>query len=393
MTRSTFELGINYWPRRSAMYMWRELDLAEVRDDLQQIADMRFDTVRVLTLLEDFMPRRGVVDATMIGRLAAVAGAAKDAGLSVVPTLIVVNMSGRMWWPDWMLDQSGSAADIYEEPVIVDALIKLVGGCAAALSGDQSVRAFDIANEIDDAIRPKSRAAGRVWIGAMAAAIRQNAPGIPVRIGAHLPSLTTTNNMRVDDIGAELDEDVMHAYPLYSDAARSFLDPELVPFACALTAALGNTARPTLMQEFGLCTAPQGAPGHSFTDDFLGTPRSQYLASEAEAATYYDAVLRRLVDTGAAGAYAWCYGDYDARLFIRPPLDTAVRERTFGLVRADGSEKPAADVFRRFQRTRDARVAPSGHKPLALDVSADEYYRAPGAHFNRLYQGWVGERT
>jgi len=30
----TFELGINYWPRRSAMYMWREFDIAEVRDVL-----------------------------------------------------------------------------------------------------------------------------------------------------------------------------------------------------------------------------------------------------------------------------------------------------------------------------------------------------------------------
>ena len=33
----------------------------------------------------------------------------------------------------------------------------------------------------------------------------------------------------------------MHAYPLYSPAARSFLDPELVPFSCALTAGLSGT--------------------------------------------------------------------------------------------------------------------------------------------------------
>ena len=29
--RDGFELGCNYWPRRSAMYMWRALDLGEVR--------------------------------------------------------------------------------------------------------------------------------------------------------------------------------------------------------------------------------------------------------------------------------------------------------------------------------------------------------------------------
>ena len=42
MTGVAFELGINYWPRRKAMYMWRELDLAEVRDEMLHIADMGF---------------------------------------------------------------------------------------------------------------------------------------------------------------------------------------------------------------------------------------------------------------------------------------------------------------------------------------------------------------
>ena len=41
-----FELGINYWPRRRAMYMWREHDLAEVRDEMAQIAALGFDVVR-----------------------------------------------------------------------------------------------------------------------------------------------------------------------------------------------------------------------------------------------------------------------------------------------------------------------------------------------------------
>src|ERR1700722_10578039 len=30
---SRFLLGINYWPRRSAMYMWRQFDLDEIGED------------------------------------------------------------------------------------------------------------------------------------------------------------------------------------------------------------------------------------------------------------------------------------------------------------------------------------------------------------------------
>jgi len=371
------------------MYMWREFDLAEVRDELAHIADIGFDTVRLFALTQDFLSNPETVAPDMVARLVEVARAAKDTGLRVVPTLIVLNMSGQIWWPAWMLDPQGRPANLFSDPSVLRSQALLAATCARALAGDASIRAMDIANEIDDAQRPASRDAGWLWASVLAGAIRQAAPGIPVQIGAHLPSLTTENHMRVDDLAAIADEDVMHAYPLYCRTARSFLDPALVPFSCALTAGLSGTGRRTLMQEFGLCTAPPGAAGFSFTDDFLGEPRSQYLASEEEAATYYRSVLGRLVDTGAAGAYAWCYGDYDAQLFARPPLSTAVRERTFGLVRADGSEKPAAGVFREIRKRRDAGELVRGPVPRVLDVSADEYYRAPGMHFDRLYANWL----
>lgn len=373
--------------------MWREFDLAQVRDEMQHIADIGFDVVRVFALTEDFLPGPLAVAADMVGRLVEVVRSAKDAGLKVVPTLIVINMSGRIWWPAWMLDAHGRPADLFSEPTILRSQALLAETCARALAGDTAIRAFDLANEIDDALRPKTRDAGWLWASLLANTIRRVVPGTPIQIGAHLPSLTTVNNMRVDDLAALADEDVMHAYPLYCDVARSFLDPELVPFSCALTAGLAGSGRPPLMQEFGLCTAPPGAAGHTITDDFLGQARSQYLASEEEAADYYEAVLHRLVKTGAAGAYAWCYGDYDSRLFDRPPLASAMRERTFGVARADGSEKPAADVFRRIRRRRDAGMLVRSNVARVIDVSADEYYSAPTAHFERLYASWLTRNT
>ncbi len=384
----TFELGINYWPRRRAMYMWREFDLAEVRDELAHIADMGFDTVRLFALTQDFLPERERVDGEMISRLVDVARVAKDVGLAIVPTLVVINMSGSFWWPDWMRTAQGVPEDLYGNPVIVRSLALLANACASALAGDASVRAFDIANEIDDAQRPATREAARAWLAGIAGTIRDASPGTPVRIGAHLPSLTTQNHMRIDDLAEVLDEDVMHAYPLYSQYARSFLDPELVPFACALTAGLAGKGRAPLMQEFGLCTAPPHSEGITITDDFLGHPRTQYLASEAEGAAYYEAVVTRLASTGAMGAYAWCYADYDPRLFAGPPLDRAIRERTFGIVRADGSEKAAARVFRTIRQ----RLV-QGDVPAVLDVSADDFYHAPGEHFARLYDKWTSEHS
>jgi endo-1,4-beta-mannosidase len=375
------------------MYMWEEFDIGEVREDMTHIADLGFDVVRVFTRTKDFLPAATTVDATMIARLLEVVRAAADAGLMVVPTLIVLNMSGTIWWPDWMVDAEGRAADLFSDPTIVRAQALLAHTCALALAANVAIRGFDLANEIDDAQLPRSRGAANAWGSTLASTIRAASPHARIRIGAHLPSLTTNNNMRVDDLASVADEDVMHTYPLYSDFARSFLDPELVPFSCALTAGLSGAGRRPLMQEFGLCTADPGLAGRTITDDFLGEPRSQYLASEEEQATYYEMVLERLLQTGAAGAYAWCYGDYDRRLFDRPPLATAVRERTFGLVRTDGSEKPAADVFRRFSERRIEGTLVQGAVPRVLDVSADEYYRQPARHFGRLYSKWIGQRA
>jgi len=66
-------------------------------------------------------------------------------------------------------------------------------------------------------------------------------------------------------------------------------------------------------------------------------------------------------------------------------------------VRADGSEKPAAAVFRDFRKRRDAGAFARSQMDVAvsrvLDLSADEYYRAPARHFTRLYAKWVEQRS
>lgn len=382
-----FELGCNYWPRCTAMYMWRELDLAEVRDELAHLRDLGFKVVRFFLLTQDFLPEPTRVSIDMLRRLVEVARIASEERLATIPTLITINMSGKLWWPAWLNEPRAS---LFADPSLLRAQALLVERCADALAGDSSVRAFDLSNELDDAQPVPSRDAGWLWAALLAAAVRRAAPGVPIQVGAHLPSLRSTTHLRIDDLSSVVDEDCMHAYPLYCDAAESFLDPELVPFSCALTSALSGSGRPTLMHEFGICTAPPGSAGVFITDDFLGRPRRQYLASEEDGAHYYAQVLERLVATGAAGAYAWCYADYHPRLFARAPFDSALRERSFGLIRADGTEKPAAGVFRRFANQLAKGELVMGVTPPVLDIAADAYYASPRDHFSRLYARWLG---
>jgi endo-1,4-beta-mannosidase len=375
------------------MYMWRELDLGEVRADMAHMHDLGFRVVRFFLLTEDFLPAPMTVAKAKITELVDIARVASEERVKTIPTLVTINMSGKMWWPAWMRSEGGAPRGLYTDPTVLRSQALLVETCARALASDASIRAFDLTNEIDDALPLPSRDAGWLWTALLAASVRGAAPGIPVQFGAHLPSLTGSTHMRIDDLAHIVDEDCMHAYPLYCDVARGFLDPELVPFACALTADLAATGRAPLMHEFGICTAPRGSPGLTITDDFLGRPLPQYLASEEEGARYYEEVLERLAITGAAGAYAWCYGDYAPALFSRAPFDTAIRERSFGLVRTDGSEKPAAAVVRTFATRLGRGGVAIGHAPKVLDVTVDAYYADPARHFRRLYERWIEERT
>ena len=385
-----FELGCNYWPRRTAMYMWRELDLGEVRAELAHMRDIGFRVVRFFLLTEDFLPAPDRVASDKLSQLVEVARIASEEHIATIPTLITINMSGKMWWPAWI---HAPRPSLFADPTLLRAQALLVESCARALAGDASIRAFDLSNELDDAQPVPTRDAGWLWTALLTAAVRRGAPGVPVQVGAHLPSLRSTTHLRIDDLAGVVDEDCMHAYPLYCDVARGFLDPELVPFSCALTRELADQNRPTLMHEFGICTAPRGNPGSMIHDDFLGRPLPQYLASEEEAALYYAQVLERLAATGAAGAYAWCYADYAPELYVRAPFDRAVRERSFGLIRSDGSEKPAVEVIRAFASRLERGEVQLGEAPRLLDVTADEYYTAPNEHFSRLYEQWLEHMT
>ena len=45
-----FVLGVNYWPRRKAMYWWSQFDPGEVRDEFALIRELGLTIVRIFLL-------------------------------------------------------------------------------------------------------------------------------------------------------------------------------------------------------------------------------------------------------------------------------------------------------------------------------------------------------
>ena len=93
-------------------------------------------------------------------------------------------------------------------------------------------------------------------------------------------------------------------------------------------------ARPLLIGEFGMSTARDEQHGAA---PELREKMSATTGTEAEQARLYEIVLAGAEQGRTAGALAWCLHDYP----IQNP-----NESHFGLVRMDGSLKPAAFVLR-----------------------------------------------
>ncbi|MGA7356319.1 MAG: hypothetical protein WBW76_12895, partial [Candidatus Cybelea sp.] len=105
---SRFLLGINYWPRRSAMYMWQRFNLDEIGEDLVQIKELGLDVVRFFLMWEAFQPQPNAMDERALHQFDAMMDRIAEAGLRAMPTLFCGHMSGVNWLPAWTLERETS---------------------------------------------------------------------------------------------------------------------------------------------------------------------------------------------------------------------------------------------------------------------------------------------
>ncbi len=397
-----FVLGVNYWPRRKAMYWWSNFDADEVRQEFAVIADQGMTVARIFLLWDDWQPTPDSVSKDCLRNLGAVMDAAVEHGLGLDVTFFTGHMSGPNWTPGWLRDvnarplpqrqlvSGGKIVDgwyrnYYTDPVARQAQRLLLQTVVSEYHDHPGVWMWNLGNEPDLFAIAPDQPTGAAWVREMTDLIKSIDHTHPVTCGLHAASLFGTTAPRIDLTFPITDIAVMHSYPMYVSWLDNPLDPRFVPFTCALTTAL--CGKPTLMEEFGGCTALPGEPSQTWEWTMMGKPRKQFMASEEEFAQYIAQTLPNLVDAGATGAMIWCYADYSVDLWDKPPLVEYKHERHFGLVRPDGSLKPHAQVIKEFAAKHPTVQPPK--RPLT--VSPETFYQNPVEHTRQLFQEFVGE--
>jgi hypothetical protein len=390
-----FSVGVNYWPRRSATAMWRFFDAGEIREDFARIVELGLDAVRLFVRWDEVQPQPDAVDAQMLDRLETIVTLAAETGLRALPSLCGT-LNGTPFMPAWSRDLD----DLYRGKLLAAQLVlaRAIGG---RLRGHPAIVAWDIGHAFTAIRPPRSGKLSTGDHGSVPVAERDVAEwskriagdlkpaSIAATAGTYSVDITTDTNIRLGSLCAPLAFASMQGSSVTAAFARNRLDPEVLPFLAMVTAAFSY--KPVLVTAFGNPTCPAGkfSPYERFAQPgepphWTISPDDKTFAtypclSEDENAAYASAVLERLHADGRLGAYWWCWSDYDDEVLV------GTHERTYGIIRRDGSEKPVARALAAFARERRTVV-----KPVEMPmISSTYYYRTLPVSTRTLYDAFL----
>lgn len=399
-----FTLGVNYWPRKKAMYWWKDFDRAEVAAEFAQIAALDLHVARIFLLWEDFQPAPERISERALDDLGAVLDVALETGLKVMPTFFTGHMSGINWWPAWALsdedDPTGmlriangayttrKGRDPYADPFMLAAECTQIAAVCGRFGAHPAIFSWNFSNEPDLFYQPRRYADSAAWNETLAAEVRKYSSR-PVSAGMHLPAVAGNNGFRPDLLAPNNDFLSMHGYSIYYHLTEMDdpLNSDVVPLASLVTEALGGKG--VLFEEFGYASSEHGDISiHKIVRRGPDTSQ-QFFADDAAGGRYYREVLEKLARCGALGAFGWMFSDYDPALWEKPPFDSHEHERFFGLTRYDGSVKPSGQAMQDFSDRVAAGEAPQRTiGPLQLDPNV--WYLDPAGNFDRLFLEYRG---
>jgi hypothetical protein len=392
MEERPFILGVNYWPQRTAMFMWREFDKAVMDQDVAIISGLGLSCIRIYLLWEDFQPTPKTVPAVMLERLVELLEMAEEKNIKVVVTLFTGHICGLNWLPPWMLLASADPNQSpvfslgkvrfnrikspYAEPDIMESQIYFLGELANAVSGHPALLSWDLGNEPSRWSPSADNFAVEIWLQAMTETLKKKDDRVLLTLNLHVSDLGQSKGLTPSLAAKYLDYLSISGQPQGVPWAGDPFSPALPCFLGSVAGWLGKV--PVMIQEFGLATKSI-LPGRR--DSEQGSKGDQLLVSEEDAAMYAEDVILNLLRLHLMGGLWKSYGDYHPSIWEWPPLNNHTTERFSGLVRYDGTLKVAASVF----KSEVSGLEKEGISSEWIDLSQEEYYRDPEQHLRRLY--------
>lgn len=313
--RPVYPIGVNYWPRHTAVEMWTRWGPEGIAQDLRQMRALGLNTVRFFLRTADFADAEGNLRPEALEKLDTFLALCRAHGLYVLPSFFVGHMSGMNFPIPWE-----KGRDFYTDPEVVARSQRFVREIVARYRDEDAILGWLLSNEITHHAGKRETHVLLDWMRALYDAIRQVDSHRPIAPGDGAdflrggPGYPEGTLRGIEDMKRGQDFVSLHYY----------FDPAYDPGGMVRLCDIGQ---PVLVEEFGVSTA---------------------LWAELAQADYFRRVLFSTWAAGAAGALAWCWSNFATADL--PPYTHHPHELFFGITRADGSEKPAAGEMRRFAR-------------------------------------------
>jgi endo-1,4-beta-mannosidase len=273
MSAAATRFGVNYIPSRGWLYSWLDWNDASTKADLEAIAALGCDHIRIQCLWPVFQPNPALVNNTALGHLEGLLSHANDAGLDAIVTVLNGWMSGTDYRPHWLIDSKS----LFTDQDTLRAERDLIRALAERIGQHPRFVGFDIANEpnvISSSARNRAtRDEGDRWVAMLLDHCEEVAPRKIHCVGVdHAPWLTDQAIFSRALLARTGSVTAIHAWPFFTGALKRYgeagvgtihLSEYMLELAKAYHA---DPARPVWLQEFGI--APSWVDTTS-TSDFL----------------------------------------------------------------------------------------------------------------------------
>ena len=144
--RRAFRLGVNYTPSTRWFHVWEDWREEDLRRDLDDIAALGLDHIRIMLLWSAFQPEPHLISGQKLDRLSRFLDLAGAAGLDVEVTVFNGHISARYWTPNW-LQTTPKPVNWFTDPAALDAQRALLTALAGRIGRHPRFLGFDLSNE------------------------------------------------------------------------------------------------------------------------------------------------------------------------------------------------------------------------------------------------------
>ena len=316
--------GVNYTPSHNWWFCWNDWNADPIRRDLDAIAALGADHLRLMLVWPFFQPNPKWVSPAHLERLDELIGLMGERHLDALVTVFTGQLSGWFFLPSFNRLSDG----FYTDPMMWDAQELFVRELARTLKPRANVLGFDFGNELTTCWQAPIEA-GDPWMARMFALMNEALPDhLHVNGLDHRPWFTKDTFSPQALAAARFP--VTHCYPYWSEAVKygGAMDPPSVKLLAAMTALIrayaGSQEKPVWVGEFNTCI--------------------KELPEKGQAEWLEKAVLAG-IDGGVNWFTYWDSHDVDRKFEFNP------LEYSLGLLTNDGQVKEQGRVFKQLAAT------------------------------------------